>query len=250
MNFPKIIIALAATAALVACGGGDESAPVADTAPGATTPGATTPATGASSGGESAGSLQLTVFTPQLTTSPSSGTVAYDAATKKGSISFKVGTADQTVSTTDGYDNVVNFSGFAGSGALRANGNLLMLCPAPATQETSTHLVLSNNLTRVTDASVLRGKSFTLRDCGGSPAGALTFNADGTATDPDGGTISAADVAAISSEAGWNWTDGSATGNIKASTYSFNNSAGQTRYYFLIQDKEGTHTTVSFGEQR
>lgn len=188
----------------------------------------------------------MQVFTPQLTVSSTVATVAYNATTKAGSIAFKMGTADQTVSTTDGYDKVVSYSGVATRGEFKAAGNLLMLCTG--TRNSDTYVALSSNLKPVTDITVARGKIFQERHCGGS-TGTLTVNADGSITGSEG-NATAAEVAAMFSDAGLRWVDGKASGTMKARGYSHTNSAGVVKYYVVMLNDEDTTDFVTVSESQ
>ena len=96
---------------------------------------------------------------------------------------------------------------------------------------------MSHNMTLVTDLTVLHGRSFQFTEC--TPTGVaftdnLTFNQDGTATigagTPGAETISAAEVTAVFSVAGW--TEGTApdTSNFKLRLYA-HTAGGVTQYH-------------------
>ncbi|MDP2162876.1 MAG: hypothetical protein Q8K21_01395 [Hydrogenophaga sp.] len=216
-------------ATLSACGGGGDDVPGGGGGGGGGTTTITPPATNPSSGFTQPGNLNYLVTAADGSTRTVAATVAY--STPKGTLTLGAGTTDSlTVTTADAWANVTWPVGV--SGALRADGNAVFVCEGAVGA-----VGMSDNMTPVTDLTVLHGLSFQSIGC--SDAGpdtssaVITFNADGSATSDAGTsfaeTISAADITPLFSPAGRTDYDGS---NYKLQVYAYT-AGGVTQYHIV-----------------
>jgi hypothetical protein len=232
-----LILSIVAAAALTACGGGGDAPAPAPTPTPTPTPlptpaptlgaaATTAPTTNPASGAEATGNLNYSVLLQDGTSEVASATSVYtnpngtlvmypDNATKK-----------TTYSTTDDWANVTR-AGYSTSGAFRGSGNALLICSG-----SDSSVALSHNMVRVTDYSVLIGKTLDYIEC--LPSGGvfsepfLTFNANGTATDNfDNTIVTATQLAQYFGTAGL--TDGGET--FKATLYSLSRPGLPIRYF-------------------
>gem|GEM_PF-6323608 len=212
-------------ATLSACGGGGDDVPGGGGGGGGGggTTTITPPATNPSSGYTQAGNLNYLVTAPGGSTRTVAATVAYSAP--NGTLTLNPGADELIVTTTDAWNNVTWPAGV--SGALRADGNAGLVCA-----EGSGEVGVSHNMVRVTDLTVLSGRSFQFTECTGAGLSTgsevVTFNANGTAT-VGTETISAADVTAAFSAAGLTEPGSS---NFKLQLYAYT-AGGVTQYHIV-----------------
>lgn len=225
--------ALSIAAALAACGGGDDTVstvvtdPVSDTV---TTPAVVLlPAAETSTGVTQTGTLNYLVFSPDGSTRVVPADVAY--ADPIGSLTLKEDAGNLVLETLNAWATVLWPSGYGG--LLKINGNAGLICDIA---DNSGQVGISGNMEQVTDLTLLRGKSFQFNECAGGTVEAsdiVTFNEDGSALIDEGTAtdfaMSAADVAAYFSEAGWSIDGGTFKGRIFARTTS-----GEQAQYVIV----------------
>jgi Repeat of unknown function (DUF5648) len=124
-------------------------------------------------------------------------------------------------------------------------GNLVEICVNRADQNVAglapTRHVLVSAAASPASVSEILGKTFRFYDdCGATPAD-ITFNLDGTITDPSGVFYSAFDVAAVFSAAGF--TDSSGSTVLRPYKVDVN---GQVRYFIVEIDNDPGETTNSY----
>lgn len=239
-----VILSILAAAALAACGGGDDAsvpngldtastpAPTASAPDSAAsdptlgTAAATAPTTNPASGAEATGNLNYAVLLRDGTSEVASATSVY--ASPNGTLVMYPDNATKktTYSTTDDWANLTR-AGYSTSGAFRGSGNALLICSG-----SDSSVALSHNMVRVTDYSVLIGKTLDYIEC--LPSGGvfsepfLTFNANGTAIDNfDNTIVTATQLAQYFGPAGL--TDGDET--FKATLYSLSRPGSPIRYF-------------------
>lgn len=234
--------ALSIAATLAACGGSDDDAPgVAVVA---------LPAAGTSTGLTSPGTLNYFVFTPDGTNLPSvPAVVAYTAPT--GRLTLSEDADALVIATSDAWVTPQWPSGV--TGLLALDGLAGLICD---TADNSGEVGISGNLVQVTDLAVLRGKSFQFNECAGGgvlASDVIAFNQDGSAllaeSDDTDFVMTAADVTAYFSEAGWS-IDG---GIFKGRAFVRTTSTGQKEYVIAdisddLQDGSRIKTVALFVE--
>ncbi len=212
--------------ALSACGGGGD-----DTVVGAPTPRTPAtpiaPATNPSAGIENTGNLNYLAFEVDGTTSTLAATVAF--AAPNGTVTVLPGPDALDITTTDSWANVVWPTNF--SGALRANGNVALVCSAEVGQ--GNFLLVSHNMVAVPSnqaIAAISGKTFTATECdSGTPVSrAFTVSSDGSIAD-ESDSVSAANLAAAFGAAGWDIGDGA---SVKLSLYAYA-VGGVTKYHIV-----------------
>lgn len=214
-SWTQMLGACVLVATLSACGGGDDAATPPPPPPPATAP----PATNLSSGYTQTGNLNYLVTAHNGSTSTFAATVVYNAP--HGTVTLGIG----PVTTADAWASITWPARV--SGTVRANGNVGLVCEGDVGA-----VGMSHNMTRVTDLTVLHGRSFRLTLC--TVTGLftdtqnLTFNANGTAT-YGLETISAAAITAEFSDAGVTETDSS---NYKLRLYA-HTAGGVTQYHMV-----------------
>lgn len=235
---------------LAACGGGGSS----ETAPSnttATTIPAVTEAPPAAPAGTPA----------DATTAGTLPTLAFvNAGTSSTQNVVISGTAPSTVMTFSSPSFTVTGAGsgtptWSSQGGMeKASGNVIVYCSAGQTPITTAdtakvpfqegaRIFISANLTAVSDASVLRGLTFTDFDCAGSTT-TMQFNSDGTATrtDPTGtSSLSATQLAQFVSASGFTGPGG---GNYKTRVYKY--TVGSNSRYFTVTKVAQVNPTANY----
>ena len=241
-GWARIVGACALVGALSACGGGggDDAVVGAATpttpvtpAPAPTTPAtAAAPATAPSTGIENTGNLNYLVVEENGSSSTLPATVSFTAP--NGTLTLLPGPDELVITTADSWANVTWPADF--SGALRANGNMTLVCSVEPGQG---HFVLvSHNMTAVPSneaVAAVSGKTFRSVGCenGTVETETFAFNADGSVTD-GADSVSAADIALAFSAAGLDVGDGA---NIKLALYAYT-VGGVTRYHIVEVAKD------------
>ena len=232
----KIILTSLLAAALTACGGGSDST---DTG---TTPGTgTTTGTGTPTG--TTASLAYTVYQPDLNISAVNATVTTNGSTVTNSIPL-TSTLNASFTTSDAGNNYTLGGAATSGGNIRADGNVALICTGTTPQ--SGYGVVSANVTKVTDLTLVSGKTFAESVCN-STGSILTVAADGSANNNVGDSFTAAQTLAIFSDAGLTGLQG---GNYRGSAYSY--TVGTvTRYFYVLRTNEtstsnGTKISVGF----
>ncbi len=231
--------ALSMAAALAACGGSDDPVDTGGGAAGVAV--VVLPAVGESTGVTDTGvtdavDLNYLVFSPDGSTRVVPAAVSYTSPT--GSLTLLEAAGDLLVSTVNDWADVVWPTGL--TGLLKINGNAGLICD---TTDNSGQVGVSGNMVQVTDLAELRGKTFQYNECAGAAVLAsdlFTFRDDGSALIDEGAdadfAISAAEVAAYFSDAGW-LIDG---GIFKGRVFAHTPSGGQKQYVIVdISDDVG-----------
>lgn len=170
------------------------------------------------------------------------------------------GTAPSTVMTFSSPSFTVTGAGsgtptWSSQGGMeKASGNVIVYCSAGQTPITTAdtakvpfqegaRIFISANLTAVSDASVIRGLTFTDFDCAGSTT-TMQINSDGTATrtDPTGtSNLSATQLAQFVSASGFTGPGG---GNYKTRVYKY--TVGSNSRYFTVTKVAQVNPTANY----
>jgi len=194
----RLVVSLAVTTLLIACGGGGEGKNE-NSASGGVNAGSG--GSGAGSVFTSGGSIQYRqyysgpiawgydILPPYNSSLPVvNAEVQYNSSTMQGGIDFPLFGASQKIQTTNGYKDV-QWTGKLTAGLMAFDGNVLMGCDlrAPSSADRN-HVFVSTALSQITDMKQIDdiyGKTFTAQTCG--TAGIqfekdVVINKDGTST--------------------------------------------------------------------
>lgn len=232
MNFrmKAVSLSLIASAALMACGGGDSNDATTGTGAAASTGTTAGTATGTPTG--TASSLAYTVYKADLTTSAVSATITTNGSTVTNSIPLTPSLTATFTTSNAGATYTLGGAAVAG-GSIKADGNFALLCTGTTPQ--TGYAVVSDKLSVVTDLTLLRSKTFTESLCG-STGNITTIAADGSAS-TSGNSFTADQTSQIFSSAGLTGPGG---GIYRGTAYSLTDGT-TTRYFYVLRSDDTAH---------